>query len=431
MNTISTHYDPPETTRQRLPIQGDWPHLPEPATGRARPLVARALLRAATGRLPIRIELPGGSVIGAGGQRVPTVAVRDETAFFARIGAGAAGFAESYMAGDWDCEDLPGLFAVLASHVHELLPAPVRALRRLYISRKPAEEDDTVEGARRNISRHYDLSNDFFRLFLDPTMTYSSALFGPGDSLERAQLRKIDRLLDLTGTGPGTRLLEIGTGWGALALRAARRGAIVTTVTNSTAQWQLASRRAADAGLTGRIDVRRCDYRKIIGVYDAVVSVEMIEAVGIRYLPGYFALIDRVLAPGGRAAIQAITMPHQQMIATMGGQTWIHQYVFPGGQIPSRQAIADALAQSTSLRISSDLEMGPHYATTLARWRDQFASAEPEVRRLGFSPAFVRMWDLYLAYSCGGFLAGYLNVVQFGLDRPGERGQATQPSNQY
>jgi cyclopropane-fatty-acyl-phospholipid synthase len=352
------------------------------------------------------------------------VLVRDEAAFFARIGAGAAGFAESYMAGDWDCADLPGLFAVLASQVHKLLPAPVRALRRLYIPRKPAEEDDTVEGARRNISRHYDLSNDFFRLFLDPTMTYSSALFGPGDDLERAQLRKIDRLLDLTGTGPGTRLLEIGTGWGALALRAARRGATVTTVTNSAAQWQLARSRAAEAGLGGRIDARLCDYREITGIYDAVVSVEMIEAVGICYLPGYFALIDRVLAPGGRAAIQAITMPHRQMVATVGGQTWIHQYIFPGGQIPSRQVIGHAVAESTGLRISSEFAMGPHYASTLARWRDQFASVQPDVLRFGFSPAFVRMWDLYLAYSCGGFLAGYLDVCQFGLERPGSTGEA-------
>jgi cyclopropane-fatty-acyl-phospholipid synthase len=429
MTAVSTQFDPVgplEATRQR-----NWPDLPEPGTGRFRPLIARALVRVAAGRLPVRIELSEGSVIGTGGRGSPTVQVRDEAAFFARIGAGAAGFAESYMAGDWDCTDLPGLFAVLASQVQDLLPAPVRALRRLYIPRKPAEEDDTVEGARSNISRHYDLSNDFFRLFLDPTMTYSSALFSPGDNLARAQFRKIDRLLDLTGTGPGTRLLEIGTGWGALALRAARRGATVTTVTNSTAQWQLARRRAAEAGLASRIDARLCDYRKITGRYDAVVSVEMIEAVGIDYLPGYFALIDRVLAPGGRAAIQAITMPHEQLVATTGDQTWIHQYIFPGGQIPSRQALHHALADGTSLRISSEFAMGPHYASTLARWRDQFARAEPEVLRLGFSPAFVRMWDLYLAYSCGGFLAGYLDVYQFGLERPGEHRRSARQSNQH
>ena len=158
------------------------------------------------------------------------------------------------------------------------------------------------------------------------------------------------------------------------------------------------------------MDARLRDYREISGRYDAVVSVEMIEAVGTG-TAGYFALIDRVLAPGGRAAIQAITMPHRQL-ATGGGQTWIHQYIFPGGQIPSRQVIGHAVAESTGLRISSEFAMGPHYASTLGRWRDQFASAEPDVLRLGFSPAFVRMWNLYLAYSCGGFLAGYLDVHQ-------------------
>jgi cyclopropane-fatty-acyl-phospholipid synthase len=426
MNAIVTDWAAAGTTRRP-----DWPDLPELGTSRTRPLVARALIRAATGRLPIKVELPDGAVFGAGGRGTPIVEVRDSDAFFGRIGTGAAGFAESYMAGDWDCADLPGLFAILASHVRNLLPAPLRAFRRLYVPRKPAEEDDSVEGARRNIARHYDLSNEFFGLFLDPTMTYSSALFGSGDNLEQAQIRKIDRLLDLTGTGPGTRLLEIGTGWGALALRAADRGATVTTVTNSAAQWQLARSRAADAGLASRIDARRCDYREITGRYDAVVSVEMVEAVGIRYLPDYFAVIDRVLVRDGRAAIQAITMPHEQMVATTGGQSWIHQYIFPGGQIPSRQALDHALTESSSLRISSEFAMGPHYASTLAWWRDQFASAESEVLRLGFSPAFVRMWDLYLAYSCGGFLAGYLNVWQLGLDRSGEHRQSSRQVNQH
>ena len=184
------------------------------------------------------------------------------------------------MAGDWDSDDLPGLFAVLAAHLPELVPAPLQAFRRCYIPRRPRDEDATVDGARRNIERHYDLSNDFFELFLDPTLTYSSALFEAGESLEQAQRRKIDRLLDITGTGPGTRLLEIGTGWGELALRAARRGAHVTSLTISRAQWETASRRAAAAGLDDRIDLQLRDYREAAGSYDAVVSVEMIEAVG-------------------------------------------------------------------------------------------------------------------------------------------------------
>ncbi len=398
----------------------DWPRVPEvDARGwrSARPLVAKALVRKLTAKLPVRIEFPDGTSFGAGGAKAPAVLVHDPAAFFARIGSGTAGFAESYLVGDWDCADLPGLFAVFAAHVADLVPAPLRKLRHLYIPGRPADEDDTVDGARRNIERHYDLSNDFFRLFLDSTMTYSSALFEPGDNLEQAQLRKINRLLDLTNTGPGTSLLEIGTGWGELARRAALRGARVTTLTNSTAQWQLARKRAADVGLADRIDFRLGDYRELTGRYDAIVSVEMVEAVGAKYWPVYFAAIDRLLAPGGRVGIQAITMPHDRMLASMGGHSWIHQYIFPGGQIPSTEAIKEVVGAATELTITSEFELGRHYATTLARWRGRLAGAQDEVLKLGFSRAFLRMWDLYLAYSQAGFVAGYLDVWQFGLER--------------
>jgi cyclopropane-fatty-acyl-phospholipid synthase len=407
MNTVATHPNLPGTSAKPR-----GPELPEARAASPRRLAARAAIQFMARRLPISIELPDNSVIGAGKLDAPVVKVKNARNFFSRIGGGTAGFAESYIAGDWDCADLPGLFAVLAAHLPELMSAPVRALRRVYIPRTPADEDDTVEGAR--------LSNDFFRLFLDSSMTYSSGLFEPGDILEQAQIRKIDRLLDLTGTGPGTRLLEIGTGWGALALRAAARGAVVTTVTNSEAQWRRAGRRIADAGVTDRVDARLSDYRQITGDYDAVISVEMIEAVGIRYLPEYFRVIDRVLAPGGTAGIQSITMPHDQMLVTMNSQSWIHKYIFPGGQIPSRQAIAEAAA-GTGLRLDSEFSMGRHYATTLGHWRDRLAYSQEDVLALGFSAAFLRMWDLYLAYSQGGFLAGYLDVWQLGLTRSGIR----------
>ena len=321
------------------------------------------------------------------------------------------------MAGEWDSNDLPALFTVLAAHLPALVPAPLRAFRRLYVPPKPAGQDASVDGARRKIEHHYDLSNEFFELFLDPTLTYSSALFEDGDTLEQAQRRKIDRLLDGTRTGAGTRLLEIGTGWGELALRAAERGASVTSLTISPAQFAVATRRAAEAGLAGRIDVRLRDYREAEGSYDAVVSVEMIEAVGARYWPAYVRAIDRLLARGGRAGIQAITMPHDQMLATMNGQTWIHQYIFPGGQIPSLRAITDALASHTDLRVTSDLAMGDHYTKTLSAWRTRFAAAADGVDALGFSRSFQRMWDLYLAYSQAGFAAGYLDVHQLMLER--------------
>ena len=404
-------------SRPSAAANGDWPVIPVVRRGGLRPAIARALLTRMAARLPIRIAMPDGTLSGAGDPDAPVLLLHDPGAFFARLGGGAAGFAESYMAGEWDSDDLPALFTVFAAHMPALLSAPLRALRRVYVPPRPAEQDGSADGARRNVEHHYDLSNEFFELFLDPTLTYSSALFEEGDTLEQAQRRKIDRLLDGTRTGAGTRLLEIGTGWGELALRAAERGASVTSLTISRAQFEMATGRAADAGLTDRIDVRLRDYREAEGRYDAVVSVEMIEAVGSRYWPAYFRTIDRVLAPGGLAGIQAITMPHDQMLATMNGQTWIQQYVFPGGQIPSLRAITDALASHTDLRVTSELAMGNHYARTLSKWRARFAAAEDEVDALGFSRPFQRMWELYLAYSQAGFAAGYLDVHQLVLER--------------
>jgi cyclopropane-fatty-acyl-phospholipid synthase len=174
---------------------------------------------------------------------------------------------------------------------------------------------------------------------------------------------------------------------------------------------------SAGAGVSGQIDVQLRDYRQATGRYDVILSVEMIEAVGEQYWPGYFSAIDRLLAPGGRAGLQAITMPHDRMLATRGSHSWIHQYIFPGGQIPSLRAITDSLRAHTSLRVTSDYPMGPHYARTLADWRRRFTAATDEVGRLGFGPAFQRMWNLYLAYSEGGFRAGYLDVHQLILER--------------
>jgi cyclopropane-fatty-acyl-phospholipid synthase len=404
-----------------IPAPGGQPAIPPVPSGPvalARAQVARAFLRQAAARLPIRIEVAGGSPVGEGGPGSPVLVIRDEDAFYRRLGSGTAGLAEAYMAGDWDSADLVGLFTVLAGHVTALVPAPLQALRRWYIPREPAAEDATIEGARRNIERHYDLSDDLFALFLDPTMTYSSALFAPGDTLARAQRRKIDTLLDRTGTGPGTSVLEIGTGWGELAIRAAARGAQVTTLTISLSQSAAARRRAGAAGVADRVDVQLRDYRQATGRYDVILSVEMIEAVGERYWPAYFATIDRLLAPGGRAGIQAITMPHDRMLATRGGHTWIHKYIFPGGQIPSLHALNDNLRVHTTLRVTADYPMGQHYARTLHEWRSQFLTAADTVTQLGFGPTFQRMWNIYLAYSEAGFRAGYLDVHQLLLERP-------------
>jgi cyclopropane-fatty-acyl-phospholipid synthase len=393
------------------------PPVPGAAAGLARSLIARAILRQAAARLPIRIQAPNGRLSGGGGPGSPALVIRDEDAFYRRLGSGTAGLAEAYISGAWDSDDLPGLFTVFAENLAALVPAPLQALRRWYTPRQPAAEDATIEGARRNIERHYDLSDDLFALFLDPSMTYSSALFVPGDTLARAQHRKIDALLDRTRVGPRTSVLEIGTGWGELAIRAAARGARVTTLTISPSQWATARRRAEAAGVTGRVDVQLRDYREAAGHYDVILSVEMIEAVGERYWPAYFTTIDRLLAPRGRAGLQAITMPHDRMLATRGGHSWIQKYIFPGGQIPSLQAITDMLRAHTSLSVTADYPMGQHYARTLAEWRRRFLAAADQVGQLGFDATFQRMWNLYLAYSEGGFRAGYLDVHQLILER--------------
>ncbi|MEN8651255.1 cyclopropane-fatty-acyl-phospholipid synthase family protein [Streptomyces sp. 21So2-11] len=390
-----------------------WPDVARlPPGSRARTAATARILRRAFARLPLRVQWGETPAAGSG----PVLRVRDPDAFFRRIGTtGLVGFGESYMAGEWDADDAVGVLTVLATHVDDLVPGPLRRLRALWVRRRPAEQRNTVTGARDNIRRHYDLSNDLFALFLDPTMSYSSAMFptlpASGADFAAAQHHKIDRLLDLAEVGPGTRLLEIGTGWGELALRAAKRGATVVTVTLSAEQRHLAMSRLRDAGVADRVTVELCDYRHVQGTYDAVVSVEMIEAVGADYWPVYFSTLRERLAPGGRIALQTITMPHERMLATGRTHTWISKYIFPGGLIPSMTAVERESA-AAGLTIGSDHGYGEHYAETLRLWRERFSQQELSVDALGFDGTFRRMWDLYLAYSEAGFRAKYLDVRQ-------------------
>jgi cyclopropane-fatty-acyl-phospholipid synthase len=404
-----------------------WPDVAALRGPAARREIARVLFRAAVARLPVRVRLPDGRHLGAGSPTAPVMVVHNPVAFFTRLGAdGLIGFGESYLAGDWDCADLTGLLTVFAAHVGDLVPAPLQRMRSLAVRRHPTEDDQTRDGARRNIGRHYDLSNEFFALFLDETMTYSSALFettaegtpvASEPVLVQAQRRKIDRLLDEAGVQPGCRLLEIGTGWGELAIRAARRGATVRTITISARQRELAARRVAKAGLDGQVSVELCDYRDVDGEFDAICSVEMIEAVGERYWDTYFAQLDRLLAPGGRVALQAITMPHDRMLASRHSYTWIQKYIFPGGLIPSVTAIEDSLARRTRLRVTRRHDFGAHYAQTLKIWRERFCARQQEIAGLGFDEVFHRMWLFYLCYAEAGFRAGYLDVSQLTLER--------------
>jgi cyclopropane-fatty-acyl-phospholipid synthase len=417
--------DEGRTDRDRPPVPrpdaGHWPGLATPPQAPVRARIAEWVFRHAVEPLPVRVVLPDGRVLGAGDDTAPVMQLVRPTAFFARLGADAKiGFGEAYMTGDWTTgpdTDLADLLAPFAARISRLVHPALQRLRHLVERTQPAAEENTRENSRRNISRHYDLSNELFASFLDETMTYSSAWFEPGDDLAAAQRRKIDGVLDLARVREGMHVLEIGSGWGGLAIRAAReRGARVTTLTLSTEQQALARQRAEAAGVGTLVDVRLQDYRDAVGQYDAVVSVEMVEAVGERWWPTYFGALDSLLAPGGRVGLQAITMPHDRMVATRRGYTWVHRYVFPGGIIPSIRAIEENLLAHTRLSIVERRELGPHYAHTLALWRHRFLDSWDRLSG-SFDETFRRMWEFYLAYCEAGFRVGYLGVSQLGLAR--------------
>jgi cyclopropane-fatty-acyl-phospholipid synthase len=398
----------------------DW--VPDAAIAPARARIARALFLRAARTLPpgsLTVVLPDGRTAVAGRRGAPTMRVHRE-AFFHRLGAhGRIGFGEAYMAGDWSADDLPATLAAFAASLSRLAPAPFRRIGRLLDRRLPADEDNTPEGAARNIACHYDLSNELFALFLDATMTYSCAIFEPGDTLESAQRRKYEALAALADVAPGHHVLEIGTGWGGMAIHlATTRGCRVTSATISQAQASLARRRIAAAGVGDLVEVVLRDYREIEGAYDRIVSVEMFEAVGERYWPAFFASCDRYLRTGGAMAMQTITMPHRRYRATRRTYGWVHKYIFPGGLIPSEEAIDRALRAGSSLRVEATSEIGHFYTTTLRMWRERFLDRADEVAALGFDATFRRMWEFYLAYCEAGFATGALGDVQLRLARP-------------
>ncbi len=409
--------------------------------------VARQLFRAAVSRLAITVvEGPQGRTFGRGG---PTMRLHRPDEFYARVGRdGLIGFGEAYLTGAWDTDDLAGFLTVPAARMATLVPKPLQRARSWVVHHTPTHQRSTEANSQANISHHYDLSNALFELFLDDTLSYSSALFDtplteagrPGRHLvaaapaapgvadvsvhrpdfAQAQGRKIERLLDQAGVTRGSRVLEIGTGWGELAIRAARRGASVHSITLSVEQIELAEQRIAAAGHADQVTVELMDYRALATsskTYDAVVSVEMIEAVGHEFWDTYFRTIDHVLAPGGKVAIQAITMPHDRMLATRGTHTWINKYIFPGGFLPSVEVIDQITREETSLRLVGRLDFGSHYAETLRRWDQHFLAQRDAVLALGFDDTFMRMWHFYLAYSQAGFAAGYIDVQQLTFTR--------------
>lgn len=412
-------------TDGRSPVTVDaarWPDVARVPGGPLTPLSARVasgLLQRAARRLPLRLAYPDGSVVGAADPTMPTLVLLDPDRLARRVGRfGLIGFGESYMAGEWKADDLAGVLTVFATSVADLVPRPLQRMRPIAVVRQPPSQRNSRKQARRNISEHYDLSNELFAQFLDETLTYSAALFGTEsgarfDDLAGAQHRKIDRLLDAAAVGPGSRVLEIGTGWGELCLRAAARGAHVRSVTLSEEQRRAALARVTAAGYADRVVIELKDYRDIEGRYDAVVSVEMIEAVGYEFWPTYFRTLDSLVTPGGRVAIQAITMPHSRMLASRNTHTWIQKYIFPGGMLPSTEAVLSITNRHTALRTVDMFSLRSHYAETLRLWRQRFAGRREAVSALGFDDVFRRMWELYLAYSEAGFRSGYLDVYQW------------------
>ncbi len=376
-----------------------------------------------------RLSLVEGERRHAFGRKVgggePLVEIRDARFFRALALGGAIGAAEAYMRGWWRCDDLPGLCRLMVANREWMQrtegswgrsAAPVRWLEH-------ALRRNTRRGSRRNIAAHYDLGNDFFRLFLDSNLMYSCALFPrPDSSLEEASRFKVDRICRKLGLVPQDHLLEIGTGWGGFALHAAREyGCRVTTATISAEQYEAARIRVREAGLAGRIEVILCDYRRLRGTYDKLVSIEMIEAVGHQYWDTYFACCTRLLKPQGLMLLQSIVIADRAYERARRSVDFIKAHIFPGSCLPSVAALNRSLAAATDMRLLHLEDIGPHYARTLRAWRTRFAAAAQQVRQLGFSQEFIRMWDFYFCYCIGGFEEAYISDVQMLLARPAYR----------
>lgn len=349
-----------------------------------------------------------------------------EPAFYTRLARrGDIGLGESYERGEWSTPDLPGLLERLGHEraAFERGASPLDVITRPLERVRHALRANTPRTSRRNIADHYDLGNAFFALFLDPSMTYSSARFAAparnDEPLEDAQERKLARALDLAQVRPGARMLEIGCGWGSFSrLAAARAGASVHGLTLSREQLAWAGARAREAGLESRLTYEYRDWRAMDGRFDAIVSIEMIEAVGRRNLGRFFHACDAMLAPGGRLVLQAITIADAREAAYRARPDWIQRYIFPGGYVPTISGLADAARRNSAFTITRLESFGADYARTLGLWRARLAARQAEARALGLPESFLRRWDYYFAYCEAGFRLGEINVVQMVLERP-------------
>jgi cyclopropane-fatty-acyl-phospholipid synthase len=330
---------------------------------------------------------------------------------------GDIGIGESWMDGDWSSPDLTSVIRLAVRNLTAIESGNswFSALSRAADVFRHNRRANTVEGSRRNIHDHYDLNNDFFRLFLDRQMVYSCAWYEtPQDTLETAQFQKLDRACLKLQLKPTDHLLEIGTGWGAMAIHAAKNyGCRVTTTTISREQYDYAAQKIQQEGLTGQIELLLRDYRHLQGHYDKLVSIEMFEAVGFEYYDTFFSACDRLLTRNGAMLLQAITINDRKFPVYRRRADWIQKYIFPGSELASVSGVCASLARATNMSLYHAEDMGTHYARTLRAWSDRFHSALDFVRKLGFDERFIRMWDFYLAYCEGAFLERHIGDVQF------------------
>ena len=390
----------------------------------ARSLVLKRLQHLHHGRLTL-VEGTRHYSFGSGGAIEVTIQVQDarfygDIAFGGSIGAG-----EAWMLGYWQCSDLTALIRlmVLNQDVMDSLEGGMATLAKPVLKLLHRMNRNTADGSRRNIAAHYDLGNDMFKLFLDPTMMYSSAIFDHAEmSLEQASISKLDRICRKLDLKPDDHVLEIGTGWGGFAIHAAGHyGCRVTTTTISQAQFDLAIERVRDAGLQDKVTILLKDYRELEGQFDKLVSIEMIEAVGHQYYDTYFAACARLLKPEGMMLLQGITIADQRYESAKKSVDFIQRYIFPGSCIPSVTALLDSITRASDLRLFNLEDIGPHYARTLAEWRHNFFANIEQVRALGYPEEFIRMWEFYLCYCEGGFEERALGDVHMLLVKPRNR----------
>lgn len=394
--------------------------------GFARRIVLRQLEGITRGSLTI-VEGGESFCIGApGGAGVDAVVnVHDAAVYHHVLTAGVVGSGESYMQGHWSSPCLVDVIRLFCANMETMQAMDDRSsvLHRLGAKALHLFNNNSLTGSRRNIGAHYDLGNDFFSLFLDASMMYSSAVYPePGASLEEGSVHKLDLLCQQLELGPDDHLLEIGTGWGGMAIYAAwKYGCKVTTTTISKKQYEYAKERVEAEGLTGQVTVLCEDYRHLKGQFDKIVSIEMIEAVGHEYYSEYFRRCNTLLKPGGKFAIQAITMQDQRYSAARDSVDFIKRYIFPGGCLPSLEVISRHIARDTQMQIVAMRDITPDYAQTLADWRERFLAQQDAVHKQGFDDTFMRMWEFYLAYCEGGFRERAISTVQLTFAGPDYR----------